>query len=200
MEVSCQTTPGGPDIAVVPLDGSVGGVGLLVSEPLAEGQEVHLTLRQPKRATAHRTGVVRWCKPVYGDIYRVGIQLNPKPLPPELPSESPPPNGRLSADARRNRERRTAKGSCVATCRRTGQTGDLALALMDVSETGVRLLLTTAVSEGQAVIVTLRNLRHPEALERSGTVRWCVPTAQGSHCAGVELDPPLAFADVQRLT
>ncbi len=106
-----------------------------------------------------------------------------------------PRNRRLSA-------RRHPRGRCKVTCHR-GQFDlgpNLARALLDVSETGVRLVLGTDLPRRQAVLVSLEGQGHHRPVRIPGVITWSVPTAEGTFCVGVKFDKRLPYADFVRLT
>jgi hypothetical protein len=76
---------------------------------------------------------------------------------------------------------------------------NLAVALLDVSETGVRLCLKEELAPGQEVEVCLLAPGEARETKRTGRVIWCVPGADGTHLVGVHFDKQLAFAAVQDL-
>jgi hypothetical protein len=75
----------------------------------------------------------------------------------------------------------------------------LGLALLEVSRSGVRLLLRRALELGQAVTLTLRVPLLPP-IRRRGIVRWSSETEDGRWVVGLELSPPLDAGDLARLT
>jgi hypothetical protein len=99
---------------------------------------------------------------------------------------------------RRRPSRRTAKAAC-----RKGALGlgpDLAVAILDVSETGIRLVVKAALERGQQVEVKLssQNVVHPAL--RLGDVRWCVPMDDDQHAVGIRFEKPLTYAELQQLS
>src|SRR2546421_37654 len=72
---------------------------------------------------------------------------------------------------------------------------NLALALVDVSEAGVGLLLTSPVEPGKEVSMSLKPQAHGQAIKRVGTIVWCSP-AEGGYRAGVRFRRRLDYADV----
>jgi hypothetical protein len=89
---------------------------------------------------------------------------------------------------------------CVAG--KYGLGPNVALTLLDVSETGIRLVIKTAVQAGQEVEVTLDadavGSRQPTKIP--GEVIWCVPMADGNHCLGIRFTKPLKWAVLLALT
>jgi Tfp pilus assembly protein PilZ len=77
---------------------------------------------------------------------------------------------------------------------------NLAVALLDVSETGVRLVLREPLERGQDVEITLLGLGHLRPVKVLGSVVWCVATDNQQHCVGVQFNHRLKYADFQHLT
>jgi hypothetical protein len=100
------------------------------------------------------------------------------------------------------RARRTpAKNCCRATCRR-GSLGlglNLALAILDVSETGIRLRVREALPPGQAIEVGLEGLGHARPVGLAAQVVWCVAAAEGDYCIGAHFERPLSYPNLHCL-
>jgi hypothetical protein len=64
---------------------------------------------------------------------------------------------------------------------------DVALALLDLSEGGARLVTSEALPAGQRVYLVLAGPGGGRAARRQGVVAWSVPAADGTHCVGVKL-------------
>jgi hypothetical protein len=105
----------------------------------------------------------------------------------------PKPNQRSSP-------RRAPKGTTRAQCYRSalGLGANLAVAVLDVSETGVRLVLKADLPLGQEIEVDLdRAAQRPvKALAR---IIWSLPTADGNFCVGARFHKPLPYADLSSL-
>jgi len=100
--------------------------------------------------------------------------------------------------APRRRVRQASKISCI-----TGKFGlgtNVAVALLDVSETGIRLIVQSAVAVGQEVQISLEPIgaRRPTGL--AAIVVWCIPLADGTHCVGARFDKPLNWMLLQGLS
>ncbi len=66
----------GPNLAVSLLDLSEGGAGLVLREPLPEGEEVELTLEPVGSGrTVRLLAEVVWCEPAEGDRHRAGVRF-----------------------------------------------------------------------------------------------------------------------------
>ena len=77
---------------------------------------------------------------------------------------------------------------------------NLAHALLDLSEGGVRLVLGALLAPGQQVEVVLSAPGITRDVKRLGEVVWCVPTVQGSHCVGIRFDKRLEYATLRDLS
>ena len=64
---------------------------------------------------------------------------------------------------------------------------DVALALLDLSEDGARLVTREALALGQRVYLVLKGPGGGRPARRQGVVAWSVPAADGTHCVGVKL-------------
>ena len=75
---------------------------------------------------------------------------------------------------------------------------NLGLSVLDVSETGVRLVVKEALRPGRVVSLALEGASNARPLERRGTVAWSMPLADGSHCVGVSFHTHLAYQERNR--
>src|SRR5438270_11601284 len=64
---------------------------------------------------------------------------------------------------------------------------DVALALLDLSEGGARLVTREALPPGQRVYLVLEGPASGRVARRQGEVAWSVAAADGTHCVGVKL-------------
>src|SRR5689334_19318459 len=100
----------------------------------------------------------------------------------------PQPEPRPAAPAARANTRRVRrhapKGSTrLHACRNAlGLGPNIAAALLDVSEAGVRLLLREGLTVGHEFEVRLEGAAH--SVKRIARVIWCVATADGLFCVG----------------
>jgi hypothetical protein len=76
---------------------------------------------------------------------------------------------------------------------------NVARALLDVSQTGARLLVTQELTAGREVEVGLLGAGQTRRTIRAAHVVWCVATAEGGFCVGLRFQKPLAEADLQLL-
>ena len=103
---------------------------------------------------------------------------------------------------RRGSARRRPKGGTKAVCRRgaMGLGPNLALAVLDVSEAGARLLLGAALPKGQEVEISLAGPGIQRDVTRLGEVVWSVQTADGSHCVGIRFHKRIEYSSLQDLS
>lgn len=102
---------------------------------------------------------------------------------------------------RRANPRRAPKGSTRVTCRRgsLGLGPDLALSLLDVSETGARLLVKEPLAIGQEVELGLLAPGCVREYLLPGVVVWAIETAAGGHCVGFQFQKRLSYSALQDL-
>ena len=108
----------------------------------------------------------------------------------------------LTVKDRRLALRRPPRGKVRAVCRRGAlELGpDLALAVVDLSETGVRLAVREALQPGGEVTVALEGPLQSRPVKRVGRVVWSLSAADGSCQAGVVLQGRLPYSDFLALT
>ncbi len=97
---------------------------------------------------------------------------------------------------RRCSPRRPAKRSSRVMCV-TGKFGlgpNVAVTMLDVSETGIRLVLKTALPLGHEVEISLDSVGGRQPTKIPGEVVWCVPMADGNHCLGVRFSKILKWS------
>jgi hypothetical protein len=76
---------------------------------------------------------------------------------------------------------------------------NLAVSLLDISESGVRLIIKSALDAGQEVNLTFEGIAHQRPLKSTGRIVWCVPTQDGNCCVGIKLDKYLPYQEIARL-
>jgi hypothetical protein len=98
--------------------------------------------------------------------------------------------------------RRSPRGKIKIWCRRGALDlgPNLALSVLDISETGVRLILREPLRLGQEVSITLEGAGGVKPAKRLGKVVWSVPSADGSHCTGVSFEKRLDYRQFLELT
>jgi hypothetical protein len=102
---------------------------------------------------------------------------------------------------RRLTPRRRAKNSSRVTCIKgaLGLGANLGVKLLDVSETGARLVVKEALNPGQEVELNLEAPGGGRPVRLPAEVIWSVPTADGQHCVGTSFHKRLSYADLQHL-
>jgi|SRR5947208_481779 len=109
-------------------------------------------------------------------------------LPPELPPED-----------RRLVPRRLARQGVQVACR-TGTLGlgqNIALALVDISEVGLRLAVKSALAKGQEIEIELLAPGKSRPLKLLAEVIWCSTAEDDSHWVGAEFRHHLSYAEIQ---
>ncbi len=103
---------------------------------------------------------------------------------------------------RRLSPRRPARGVLKAVCREGAlEPGpNLALTVLDLSETGARLVVKEALAEGRKVYVNLEGSAGARPILRGGDVVWSLPTTDGTFCIGVRFHKRLQPSDLLSLT
>ena len=103
---------------------------------------------------------------------------------------------------RRVSRRLPAKGKikvvCYKGCLDLG--ANHALSVLDISETGLRLLVKTALNLGQEVLITLEGPGHPRPVKRIGRVIRSLTNDDGTFLVGIRLEKTLDYRDVANLT
>jgi PilZ domain len=102
---------------------------------------------------------------------------------------------------RRLDKRFRPKNMTKVTCRKgTLDLGaNIILGILDLAETGVRLLVREQLAANQEVAVTLECPSDKRPLRVIGFVAWCVPTKDDKFCLGVRFSKRLRYAEVARL-
>ena len=105
-----------------------------------------------------------------------------------------PTNRRLS-------QRRRARSAVRVECRKgsVGLGANIAVSVLDVSDTGARLILMQPLDVQQEVetIISAYGMRAP--LKRLANVRWQVKMENGQYCTGIEFQKRLVYRDWQNL-
>jgi hypothetical protein len=110
-------------------------------------------------------------------------------------------SGLAVAVNRRSSPRRKPKASTRLTCA-TGKLGmgaNRALSILDVSETGIRMVLKTPPKVGEEMQINLESIVDKRAHALAATVIWCATLADGNHAVGARFQKPLPYAVLQSL-
>jgi hypothetical protein len=102
---------------------------------------------------------------------------------------------------RRRIRRRASKRMVKVRCLKGswGLGASIALALLDVSTEGARLVVTAPLGSGQEITLSLEGPWHVRPLTVGARVRWCTALADGTHCIGVHFEKMLPYGEVQDL-
>ena len=102
---------------------------------------------------------------------------------------------------RRASRRMPPRGNVKVLCRKGGlDLGvNLTLAVLDVSETGVRLVLTEPLSVAQEVSLTFTSSGSGRLIKRLANVAWVVKTADETFAAGLRFQKNLGYAELDHL-
>jgi hypothetical protein len=102
---------------------------------------------------------------------------------------------------RRARRRLALSTLTKVECRKgtLGLGADLNVATLDISETGVRLVLKAWLKVGQEVEVVLKGGWTCKPLKRLAKVIWALLLETGNWCVGLQFDKPLPYGEMQRL-
>jgi hypothetical protein len=79
-----------------------------------------------------------------------------------------------------------------------GLGANLAVSVLDLSESGVRLVVKTQLRRGQGLEVHLEHLTS-RPVKAHAEVVWCLPGAEGRFVVGARFDRPLPYADLLAL-
>jgi hypothetical protein len=100
--------------------------------------------------------------------------------------------------ARRRPFASKAKGACYKNTCDLGR--NIAVKLVDVSETGIQLVAKMELVKNQEILILLEGLRHMRPIKAPGAVVWCVPSSDNNFVIGVRFHKYLAYRDFTYLT
>jgi c-di-GMP-binding flagellar brake protein YcgR len=102
---------------------------------------------------------------------------------------------------RRRSQRRKPRNSVRVECRKGahGLGANIVAAVLDISDTGVRLIATQATDPNGEVEIVISGYGMKELIKRIGNVRWQVKLENGHFCTGVEFQKQIAYRDWQNL-
>jgi hypothetical protein len=103
---------------------------------------------------------------------------------------------------RRASRRAPLRGTVRLECRKgsLGLGPNLVVTPLDISETGVRLILNLSLKRGQEVEVLLIGGGYSRPLKKIGTVIWSVPAENDGHVTGIRFDGYVPFAELHGMT
>jgi hypothetical protein len=107
----------------------------------------------------------------------------------------------LTRTNKRSSLRKPARRTVKVHCRKgtLGLGPNVAVAFLDVSEGGVRLLVKAPLEPGDEVEVALHGYGLPEAIVRVAHVTWALPVDDGQHAVGLRFQKRIPFRAVQTL-
>jgi hypothetical protein len=102
---------------------------------------------------------------------------------------------------RRRSQRRKLRTSVKLQCRKgaLGMGANLASSVLDLADSGVRLVLTQQLAIGGEVEVVIEGYGIRSAVKRLGFVRWQLKLEEGGFCTGVEFQKRIEYRDWQNL-
>jgi hypothetical protein len=103
---------------------------------------------------------------------------------------------------RRLTRRKPPKGRVAVGCYRgSWDMGEnLGVSMLDVSESGVRLLVKDPLAVGLEVLVILEGSTNVRPLKRLGKVIWTIPAPEGNHCIGISFHKRVEYRELVNLT
>src|SRR5688500_7462579 len=106
-----------------------------------------------------------------------------------------------AAANRRVSPRRRPKNGAKVSCQKgsLGLGPNLALSVVDVSETGMRLILKSPREKGQVVEINLTVPGHPRPVKLPAVIVWSVPEPGGSCRVGARFQRSLNYRDLLQI-
>jgi hypothetical protein len=103
---------------------------------------------------------------------------------------------------RRASRRLPSKHGVRATCRKGALDlgPNLARAVLDISETGLSLVVSATLDPGQEVSVTLDATTGGKPVKRLGNVVWSAAADEGAWRVGIRLDKPLRGSELHHIS
>jgi hypothetical protein len=108
------------------------------------------------------------------------------------PLAAPAANRRSST---RRKPKASTKVQCIANPMGLGP--NVAVSVLDVSETGIRLVLKSALAVGQEIEIGLEGAADRKPTKVGARVIWCAALADGNFCTGARFHKPLPYGVVQ---
>src|SRR6266545_7989639 len=96
---------------------------------------------------------------------------------------------------RRASRRRHPRSTLKMECRKgtLGLGPNLLQSILDLSETGVRVIVKANLEKGKEVEILLVGGHQAQAVKRAANVVWCLPTENNLFCAGLHFHRPLSY-------
>lgn len=102
---------------------------------------------------------------------------------------------------RRRSQRRKPRTSVKVECRKGayGMGANLAADLLDISDSGVRMIVKQQLDVKTEVEVVVNGYGMKQAIKRVGNVRWQLKLDSGLFCIGIEFQKRIDYRDWQNL-
>jgi hypothetical protein len=112
------------------------------------------------------------------------------------------PRTTTSPANRRNSRRFPVSNLAKIECRKgsLGLGPNLVVEPLDVSETGIRLVLKAALEPGHEAEIVLHGTGLSRPLKRLARVVWSLALETGTFVVGLRFDRPLPYLEMQRIT
>jgi hypothetical protein len=103
---------------------------------------------------------------------------------------------------RRSGIRWMARGGVEVTCQQgnTGLGPNLAVSILDISETGIRMMVNRSLEKNEEIEINLLGPGNPRPMKILSNVAWSVAAAEGNHCIGARFQKRIQYSDFSRLT
>ncbi len=96
----------------------------------------------------------------------------------------PTANGSERRRSRRQRPKMTTEIACRPQTVIVGP--DVALAVLDISAEGIRLMVNAPLEKGQRIEVDLQGIGYSKPIKMNAEVIWSLATADGNWCIGAK--------------
>jgi hypothetical protein len=102
---------------------------------------------------------------------------------------------------RRASRRRTPRGCVRIECRKGayGFGRNISKQFLDLSETGVRLLVSAELKAGDEAEILITGVGSLKQIKRISKVVWAFKTGEDAYCVGLRFEKPLAYMHVQQM-
>jgi hypothetical protein len=97
----------------------------------------------------------------------------------------------------RRKAKRTTRIACYKGALGLGK--NIALSVLDLSETGLCLLVNTAMAQGEELEVNLMALSHRHAIKVLAEVVWSVEAKDGVFCVGAKFRSTVPYREIQEM-
>jgi hypothetical protein len=77
---------------------------------------------------------------------------------------------------------------------------NIAVPVLDISETGIRLMVKSALDKGNETEVSIAGYGQSRPVKLPADVVWAVQAADGTYCIGARFQKRLTYAELGHLT